>query len=567
LLAWLKHERCILPVLIFGGLCLRVWGIRQDLPYCYYGDESYLIYHSLKFGTGDLNPHWFTWPTLFQYCLFFLFGVFYLLGIIFGWFKDKIDFLYLYLKDPTIFFLIGRLTAASLGTASIYLIYLIASKSYNKNTGLICSAIFAFLPLAVEYSHYAVVDTPLVFMILLSLFFILNIFLRGGVKNYLLSGFFTGLAIGTKYPAVFLILPLLLSHLLVTDKKGFFRIIFSPRLILCLTLVLAGFFMACPYAFLDFPKFFSDARGQILAAKVGWFGWENANPYFYHLTQNLKNGMSLPLLVFSMFGLLYAAIKRKKADLVLLSFPIAYFFSIGLDKNIYPRFMLPVLPFLALFSGRLLSDIQNWLKGRKGEFVFSGLFILILITPVYTSITIDLNLSLPNTMTLSKEWVEKNIPAGSKILMNEGGPPLVQSPDIIRFELEEKTEDRLPYAYHKKREVFYKIKEKVASEAKSYKLAYLNYPIGFLEGEQEYESLMKKTQEALNNYKNKYDFIVISEALTYKLTGYPKETIPKRYWKLRYFYEEILNNYNPVEVFYSKSNLSKGPVIRIYKLK
>lgn len=563
-----ERDKYILTVFILIGLIIRLWGIRGDLPFNYYGDESYLIYHSLKFGTGDLNPHWFVWPTLFQYLLFFFFGIFYFLGFILGRFKNATDFLYLYFKDPSIFFLIGRITTAILGTASIYLVYLLAKKSYNKNTGLISAGIFTFLPLAVEYSHYAVVDTPLVFMILLSFIFIIKIFLYGRFRDYLLSGFFSGLAIATKYPAAFLVAPIFLSHLFAFQGKRFLKSIFNLKVMLCFIFIFLGFFAACPFALLDFPKFFADIKGLALCQKLGWFGWERANPYINHLTGNLKNGMGLSLLIFSMVGLAYAMIRRKIADLVLLSLPVVYFLFIGRGKNPYARFMLPILPFLAIFSGRLLADLEATLVkvGKKGKFFLCVLLVFLLASPIYRSINADFNFTLPNTMTLAKQWVYKHIPSKSKILLNEYGSPLVQSPYKLRLEAQAKPKELLGYGYHKKRNIFYQIKEKVAQESINFDLTYISHPIGYLEGETGYELIMRQTQEAIKDYKDKYDFIIISDVLLYKLLKYPKESIPQRYHKLRSFYEEILNNYQPIKVFEAKPNVAKGPKIMIYKL-
>ncbi|MCM8795549.1 MAG: glycosyltransferase family 39 protein [Candidatus Omnitrophica bacterium] len=565
---YLKHKN-ILFIIIFLGLILRLWSIKQNLPYNYYGDESYLIYHSLKFGTGDLNPHWFIWPTLFQYLLFFFFSIFYLLGFALSWFKGPADFLYLYFKDPTIFFLIGRITSAIFGTTSIYLVYTLTKKIYDKNTGLISAFIFSFLPLTVEYSHYAVTDTPVVFMILLSFVSIMNIFLYTRLKDYISSGILSGLAIGTKYPAGILILPIILAHLFSLKQRSF-KAIFSSKLIFCFFSIFLGFFLSTPFAILDFSKFFLDIKGQVLCAKMGWFGWEKTNPYIYHLNQNLKNTLGFPLLFFSLISLIYIIIQREKKDLILISFPIIYFLLIGWNSNPYPRFMLPVLPFFAIFSGKLLSDLKDWKinKGDKGaDFLFFCLLVFLFFNPIYSSIRVNLSFSLPNTMTLAKEWVEKNIPKGSKILLNEYGPPLIQSPKKNRIESESKPKELLRYGYHRQRDLFYKIKERVSAEGINYELTYIPNPIGYLENESGYEWLMKRMDEAINDYQNKYDFVIISDALLYKIIGYPREYLPKRYFKLRDFYKEILNNYQPIKVFSPQKNAIIGPTIRIYKLR
>jgi len=558
-----KHNFILLFILLLG-LILRLWNIKQDLPYNYYGDESYLIYLSLKFGTGDLNPHWFIWPTFFQYTLFFLFSIFYLLGKIFGWFKNTTDFLYLYLKDPSIFFLIGRITSAFLGTASIYLIYLLSKKIYNKKIALLSSLLFAFLPLPVEYSHYAVVDTALVFMLLLAFIFIVNIFLYNKKKDYLLSGLFIGVATATKYPAIFWVISIFLAHLFKNNKKEGFKFLFNKNIFLCIIGIFLGFFLTCPFAILDFPKFILDIKGQILCAKIGWFGWEKTNPYLEHLF-NLISAMGFTLFLFFLLSIFYIIIKKQKDCLIFLIPTIIYFLILGLNKNTYSRFVLPILPLLVIFSSKFLYDLK--IKFNKMNLLWYLMVLFLLSEPLYLSIKTDLNFSLPNTMTQAKEWVEKNIPSGSKILLNEYGPALMQSPYKIRLQAQKKPKDLLTYGYHKKREIFYQIKEKVAKEKINYDLSYIINPIGYLEGEPNYERDISESIEAIKNYKEKYDLIIISDALLYKFFHYPKELIPKKYWPIIDFYKEIMYNYKPIKEFLSLKNKTKGPNIRIYKLR
>ena len=50
------------------ALCLRLWAIDFGLPYLYHPDEVNKITIAQNiFKTGDLNPHYFSKPTLFIY--------------------------------------------------------------------------------------------------------------------------------------------------------------------------------------------------------------------------------------------------------------------------------------------------------------------------------------------------------------------------------------------------------------------------------------------------------------------------------------------------------------------
>ena len=67
---------------------MRVWGLFHDLPFSFYGDELHFIKRSMALGAGDLNPHWFHKPAFLMYMFAFFYGIYYLVGALFGRF-DK----------------------------------------------------------------------------------------------------------------------------------------------------------------------------------------------------------------------------------------------------------------------------------------------------------------------------------------------------------------------------------------------------------------------------------------------------------------------------------------------
>ena len=58
--------------------------LRFGLPDLLYGDESSLVNHALGFGKGDLNPHWFEYPSLQMYVLFAIYALVFAAGRLTG---------------------------------------------------------------------------------------------------------------------------------------------------------------------------------------------------------------------------------------------------------------------------------------------------------------------------------------------------------------------------------------------------------------------------------------------------------------------------------------------------
>src|SRR3990167_5476147 len=93
----------VMAGLLFAALLLRVVGINFGPNH---PDEHLIINHALAFGTGDLNPHMFYFPTLFLYLLFAVFGGFYALGRVSGHFSGVDQFLQFFLQSPETFYVL-----------------------------------------------------------------------------------------------------------------------------------------------------------------------------------------------------------------------------------------------------------------------------------------------------------------------------------------------------------------------------------------------------------------------------------------------------------------------------
>ena len=75
-----RAEIATLIAILVGASVIRFWGITWGLPHAYHPDEGSILFHALGFGTGDLNPHWFRWPSLTMYVMFGIYGCYYVIG-------------------------------------------------------------------------------------------------------------------------------------------------------------------------------------------------------------------------------------------------------------------------------------------------------------------------------------------------------------------------------------------------------------------------------------------------------------------------------------------------------
>ena len=94
--------------LLVVSLLLRLWGIKQGLPYSYNADEAtHFVPRAVAFLSQDLNPHYFLNPPAYSYLLYIVFEL---------WFGSADAVRTAYTSDPTAVFVVARVVAAVLGT-------------------------------------------------------------------------------------------------------------------------------------------------------------------------------------------------------------------------------------------------------------------------------------------------------------------------------------------------------------------------------------------------------------------------------------------------------------------
>ena len=124
----------------------------------------------------------------------------------------------------------------------------------------------------------------------------------------------------------------------------------------------------------------------------------------------------------SLGSVLYAAWKRTSTDLILLVYALVNYVVISSTtsaSSFYPRYAIPIVVVLTIFTGRAIADFATvrWRLGRVGTL---AIVCALLAVPVHQLWTTAKALTRPDTRTLAKTWIEANVPAGSKVLI-EGG--------------------------------------------------------------------------------------------------------------------------------------------------
>lgn len=420
-----KHTVAILSVIIILAAGLRIWGIRWGLPsslhyFSYHPDETVNLLAAMRinFFEGQLDPDFYHYGSLF----FYLVSIATLIGMGVGLINLPPDDPFSRISEFADLYMAGRIVALLLGVATVYLVYRIARLAYGRRAGLFAALLMAVVPIHVTHSKFLAVDVPATFFVAATLVFALRIVERQRFRDYLFAGLFAGFAAGTKYNAALVLLSPMVAHLIVNKARPSLRLI-SPKLWTIPIAAAAGFIIATPGVLLNTPKFVHDFTSELRHARTGhgFVFMDTPIGLVYHVSHSLWAGMGVPLLALSAVGVLYALIRRRPSDVVLLAFLIPYYLVIGVSQVKFARYTIPMLPVLVVLAAGVSADATRRLLAgpafsRCVLAPIAGL-LLVLIT-VHTaaySVVLNSTYGRRDTRDACALWVREHVPPGSSI--------------------------------------------------------------------------------------------------------------------------------------------------------
>jgi 4-amino-4-deoxy-L-arabinose transferase-like glycosyltransferase len=428
----LKDNLAIYLILVLGFM-IRLYGIQFGLPGLYHADEPMVVNHAVAYSSWDFNPHYFKLPPLLSYSLFFLYGIYFVLGYIVNVFNSISEFEMLFLTDPSSFYLIGRMVFGVIfGTATIYLVYLLALQLCSDKKVALLSALFLALSfLHVRNSHYIYHDIPMVFFVVLASISMCKLYKRQKVVDYILTGLYAGIAAGFKYNAALLCISILLTHILKDTKLNLKIILLDGKIYICGLVMIITYLITNPFSVISFNEF---AREFVALTRS-----EESFPFLFHLRYSLVGGLGLPVVLASIGGIFWIIVKYNRYGIVIFSFPIIYYFFCSFVSQGHARYVIPLIPFFAISVSFFICKIfQSRSFFKKRHLLLCILTFFVVLPTLLKSFYIDYLFASGDTRTQAKVWIEKNIPYNTKIAFDHGffTPRLYHSNKQLESKLE-----------------------------------------------------------------------------------------------------------------------------------
>lgn len=267
-----------------------------------------------------------------------------------------------------------RLPMAILFGITLALIYMVGRRAFGPMSGLIAAVLYATLPRVFGHAHFATMETPLLFMIMLVVF----CYLRGLDHPFwaAMTGVSFGLLLATKINGFFVPVPLIVwGHLYARRKyiNNLFAMLFLGPIVMV---------AAWPWLWHDtamrlleylyFHAVHQKTAVWFMGQKWGYDAIHPNAPWYY---PSVMLAVTTPVVALALIavGMIRTAIQPQRR-------PYGAFFFIcalvmwavasapGTPKYDGVRLFLPVFPFLALLGGSGFVSLMRRIEGVLGRF-------------------------------------------------------------------------------------------------------------------------------------------------------------------------------------------------------
>ncbi len=402
--------------IVLAGLALRLAGITYGLPVLLYPDEWYVVTPALHVATtGSLDPVRLDYGSAYIYGLAVVFRLAAMVGLI-----PPLASLPAYdlINRPDYYpvasvFLLARVVATVINLLGVVLLYRVGRRLFGPAVGLLAAAFLSLSWLGVQMARYGVTESALTTTVVVALWATLRVLERASWQRVAVAALVVGVAASVKYTLVGLAVPLGVAYLVSRSRpQGWW----GP--LLAFALVPLGFVLTTPYAVLDLPRFLDNLAVHQRASAWDASGYVEGPSAVWYVQYLLSHG-DASYAALGLVGLAALARSRWRLALVLALFPLTFWGIISLSGVRYTRYLMPMLPALALTAGWALLAVGQRLAHRR--WLAPLLVTLALAWPLAADLALLRVLYQPDTRALAAAWLAQNAP-GRPVATDIFGP-------------------------------------------------------------------------------------------------------------------------------------------------
>jgi hypothetical protein len=285
----------------------------------------------------------------------------------------------------------ARVVAVLVGFLGVAAAWWLGRVAYGTSAGITGAVGVAVATTEVAYSRMAVTDVFLTLGVTATLALLVS-----GRLEW--AGVAAGLAASAKYPGALLAVPIVVAGLGAWRRVG-----------VSLGIAAAAFVLTSPFVVIHAGAAWSDFHRVQQLAQDGWLGFENDPPTPLAFGLRLWETLG-PVVLVAAAGVVIAALRRRRGDLILLSFAAVYALSLLPSHAHFDRYVLPLVPVLAVLAGR----------GRT----LAVLALAAAVVPLWWSIADARSLTGRDPRLDAAAWIDRTIPRSERMAADSSTVPL-----------------------------------------------------------------------------------------------------------------------------------------------
>jgi hypothetical protein len=381
----------------------------------------------------------------------------------------------------------GRALTALFDVATVIALFLLGRALFDEKVGILAATFLTLNVMHIQQSHFFTVDVYMTFFVVFALYNMVLAVQRRSVWRISLAAILCGLAVGSKFSAVLLALPLLLAWWwgrgAVLRSEGRRWTILRSLAGLGLTTGVA-FGLTNPFALLDWTCQAITPATNLLGFAIPEINWRSCyllnvaaqremvgggtafpfvrqyvgtQPFLYFAEMQLRWGMGFALGILAIVGFGWAIISvlrsmnwwslrqpdkplfRQKAQVqwVVLAWCVPFFLLTGSFFVKFMRYLLPLTPFLMLYAAVVVLAIRGrWLR-------LGVLTVTVVLTGLYALAFVGIY-QQPHPWIVASQWIYTNVPLRSTIASEKWGDRL---PSLLIDDATIYSIDRFGYQY------------------------------------------------------------------------------------------------------------------------
>ncbi len=430
----MKTSRLLLAVLLLFVSLTYLWGVRRDLPNAAGSDEvDFLLIVAQMAATSDPNPHWFGHPGatfIYPYAV----GLHTWNAAVTGgpWLGADPSLAETLAENSGAAILVGRLVSVAYGILAIWMICLVGDRAFGPPVGLIGSWLAVLSPLTLDHVDMARTDSAGLFFGFLAMWALLRLLHEPSPRAHVLAGLTLGLAIASRYFLAGL-LPLLLAidvSLLSRATSPEDRRSTVRSALIGAASVAVGLALSSPFLFLEINEVVANLTHETRGAHPGADGLDYLGNLSWYFTVALPRSVPWAVLALAGVGTIWSLVRRELGPLLLLGFVAIFLAGISFATLHWGRWLIQILPILALFAAAAIVWGVAAVVGRVGgsgrtrEVALVTIVVAVSVVPALSYVRHARLQASPSTRDIAREWIIDNLTPGERIAADLYTAPL-----------------------------------------------------------------------------------------------------------------------------------------------